>query len=152
MTSQLSGEFCASLNFIDKAASVQPRFSFRPEGVVAKDSLKNNSAFYASLSHESVCTENLTPWKKLLPCFAKSGLASLLNAVHLFNTNYMSIALDLRPVCRVRFPIVTSISSLILNKFTGRGMYSYITGAETILVGCLQHSSHVRRETELVSL
>lgn len=47
-----------------------------------------------------VCTENLTPWKKLLPCDSKSGLASLLNSGYIHNTRYHSIALHLRPVCR----------------------------------------------------
>lgn len=47
-----------------------------------------------------VCTENLTPWKKLLPCDSKSGLASLLNSGYIHNTRYHSIALHLRPICR----------------------------------------------------
>ena len=33
---------------------------------------------YAALPRESVCTENLTPWLKLLPCRDAAGLASLL--------------------------------------------------------------------------
>ena len=101
VSSLLSGQFCASLNFIDKAASVEPRISFRPEGTINEAMPRNNSVFYAALPHEAVCTENLTPWKKLLPCFSKAGLASLLNAGHLFNTNYFSLALDLRPICMV---------------------------------------------------
>lgn len=103
MTSELSGQFCASINFIDKSATVQPQLSFRPEGVIDKSRLwKNSSLFYASLPHETMCTENLTPWKKLLPCFSKAGLATLLNSAHIFNTYYFSMAFDLRPVCQVR--------------------------------------------------
>lgn len=55
---------------------------------------------YANLPHEIVCTENLTPWKKLLPCDSRTGLASLLNSGHIHNTRYHSIGLHLRPVCR----------------------------------------------------
>lgn len=100
VSSILSGQFCASLNFVDNAVTVQPVLSFRPEGLVDKKSMSNYSVFYAALPHETVCTENLTPFKKLLPCFAKSGLASLLSAMHLFNTNYFSMAIDVRSVCR----------------------------------------------------
>lgn len=110
VTSELSGQFCASVNFIDNSVTVQPKYSFRPEGVINGQSLNNDSVFYASLPHEAVCTENLTPWKKLLPCFGKKGLASLLNSGHVFNTFYHSIAIDFRPICRV-------ISFQILNIF-----------------------------------
>lgn len=47
-----------------------------------------------------MCTENLTPWKKLLPCDSKSGLASLLNSGYIHNTRYHSISLNLRPICQ----------------------------------------------------
>ena len=70
-------------------------------GVIDGNSLRNGSVFYGALPHESVCTENLTPWKKLLPCFVKKGLATLLNSGHLFNTFYFSLAVDFRPICRV---------------------------------------------------
>ena len=102
ITSELSGQFCASINFIDNSATVQPKYSFRPEGVIDSNYLKNSSVFYGALPHESVCTENLTPFKKLLPCFATKGLATLLNAQYLFNSYYFSMAIDFRPICRVR--------------------------------------------------
>jgi len=55
---------------------------------------------YANLPREIVCTENLTPWKKLLPCESHSGLAELLNAKNMYSANYHSLALDLRPICK----------------------------------------------------
>ncbi|CAO3669246.1 unnamed protein product [Umbelopsis vinacea] len=74
LTNTLSGLFCASLNFIDDTLTSQPELSFRPEGA-------NNSYYhtmqdrvelrYGNLPHENVCTENLTPWIKLLPCKSK---------------------------------------------------------------------------------
>lgn len=99
LTGALSGLLCASLNFIGTANSLTPEFSFRPSGVVKNDV---NSSFirYATLPREVVCTENLTPWKKLLPCDSKKGIASLLNAGHIHNTNYHSLGLHLRPVCK----------------------------------------------------
>ncbi|XP_054165378.1 GPI transamidase component PIG-T-like [Oppia nitens] len=100
ITSELSGQFCASINFIDNSATIQPKYSLRPEGVIDGDSLRNGSLFYGALPHESVCTENLTPWKKWLPCFSAKGLATLLNAGHLFNSYYFSLAVDFKPICR----------------------------------------------------
>lgn len=126
VTSLLSGQFCASLNFIDKAATVEPKISLRPEGVVVGP-VGNSSLFYAALPHEAVCTENLTPWKKLLPCFAKAGLATLLNAVHLFNTNYFSLALDLRPVCRVSTLSLSSKFIRVRQMFTNVRFYLLTT-------------------------
>jgi phosphatidylinositol glycan class T len=43
-----------------------------------------------------VCTENLTPWLKLLPCKSYSGLASLLNAYRLYNSQYHSMSVELK--------------------------------------------------------
>ena len=51
------------------------------------------------LPGENVCTENLTPWKKLLPCGAKRGLATFLNADHIHSTKYHNLGLSLRKVC-----------------------------------------------------
>ncbi|KAH6911864.1 Gpi16 subunit, GPI transamidase component-domain-containing protein [Coprinopsis sp. MPI-PUGE-AT-0042] len=43
---------------------------------------------HATLPSENVCTENLTPFFKLLPCKGKSGLASLLYPHKLFDANW----------------------------------------------------------------
>ncbi|XP_006839316.1 PREDICTED: GPI transamidase component PIG-T isoform X4 [Chrysochloris asiatica] len=55
---------------------------------------------YAVLPREVVCTENLTPWKKLLPCSSRAGLSVLLKADRLFHTSYHSQAVHIRPICR----------------------------------------------------
>ncbi|KAG8884290.1 Subunit of the glycosylphosphatidylinositol transamidase complex-like protein, partial [Tulasnella sp. 403] len=46
---------------------------------------------HAFLPSESVCTENLTPFLKLLPCKGRSGLATLLNPHPLFDSNWHGI-------------------------------------------------------------
>ncbi|XP_033101551.1 GPI transamidase component PIG-T-like [Anneissia japonica] len=101
LVNALSGQFCASLNFIDSTTSIQPTLSFRPEGLLP-DGYPTDSRLlrYASLPRENVCTENLTPWKKLLPCTSMAGLGTLLQATHLYNANYHSLAVHVRPVCR----------------------------------------------------
>jgi phosphatidylinositol glycan class T len=68
LTNTLSGLFCASLNFIDETITTEPRLSFRS---IAEVNTTNQQLRYGSLPHENVCTENLTPWVKLLPCKAK---------------------------------------------------------------------------------
>ncbi|KAG0188163.1 hypothetical protein DFQ28_005309 [Apophysomyces sp. BC1034] len=78
LTNVLSGLFCASLNFIDETLTTKPRLSFPPEAIVNRNFTADASAQlrYGSLPHENVCTENLTPWIKLLPCKAKDDLCS----------------------------------------------------------------------------
>ncbi|KAF4516877.1 hypothetical protein B566_EDAN011221, partial [Ephemera danica] len=101
LTSALSGLFCASLNFVDVSNSLSPTISFAPSGAVPKSLTLNSSLLrYSTLPREVVCTENLTPWKKLLPCDSKKGLSTLLNAGHIYNTNYHSLGVHVRPICR----------------------------------------------------
>ncbi|NXC22004.1 PIGT transamidase, partial [Corythaeola cristata] len=95
----LSGIFCASLNFIDSTNTVTPTASFKPLGLA--NGTDHHLLRYAVLPREVVCTENLTPWKKLLPCGSKAGLAVLLKAERLFHSSYHSQAVHIRPICRV---------------------------------------------------
>ncbi|XP_046688222.1 GPI transamidase component PIG-T-like, partial [Homalodisca vitripennis] len=93
----LSGLLCASLNFIDSSNSMSPEMSFRPMGIEDPEQPLNSTLLrYGTLPREIVCTENLTPWKKLLPCDAKRGLATLLNAGYIHNTNYHSLGVHFR--------------------------------------------------------
>ncbi|KAJ8369465.1 hypothetical protein SKAU_G00094930 [Synaphobranchus kaupii] len=98
LTNVLSGIFCASLNFIDSTNTVQPSASFKPLGV---GNVTNQKFLrYAVLPREIVCTENLTPWKKLLPCGSKAGLAVLLKSEKLFHSSFHSQAVHIQPVCQ----------------------------------------------------
>ncbi|XP_058859961.1 GPI transamidase component PIG-T [Acipenser ruthenus] len=98
LTSVLSGIFCASLNFIDSTNTVQPSASFKPMGL--GNVTEQRFLRYAVLPREIVCTENLTPWKKLLPCESQAGLAVLLKSEKLFHSSYHSQAVHIRPVCK----------------------------------------------------
>ncbi|XP_032675828.1 GPI transamidase component PIG-T isoform X2 [Odontomachus brunneus] len=99
LTNALAGLLCASLNFVDASNSMSPEFSFRPTGVT-DEPVNSSHLRYSSLPREIVCTENLTPFKKLLPCDSKRGLATLLNSAHIHNTNYHSIGIHFRSICR----------------------------------------------------
>ncbi|KAI8892974.1 GPI transamidase component PIG-T [Globomyces pollinis-pini] len=89
----LAGLFCASLNFMDAPLVATPSLAF---SMLAS---QNHSLRYSSLPFEAVCTENLTPWGKLLPCQTKAGLATLLDAHRLFDGNYQSMALKFTRSC-----------------------------------------------------
>ncbi|OJI98222.1 hypothetical protein ASPVEDRAFT_161360 [Aspergillus versicolor CBS 583.65] len=97
LTQSLSGLFCASLNFIDSTRTTRPVVSFEPSG----DHLpsKNLHLLHGTLPGEVVCTENLTPFLKLLPCKGKAGVASLLDGHKLFDAAWQSMAIDVRPIC-----------------------------------------------------
>ncbi|EAA30969.1 Gpi16 subunit, GPI transamidase component [Neurospora crassa] len=99
LTNALSGLFCASLNFIDSTRTTRPVMSFQPEGNHIDANATNMHLLYGVLPHEVVCTENLTPFLKLLPCKGKAGIASLLDGHKLFDSSWQTMAIDIRPVC-----------------------------------------------------
>ncbi|KAK3214460.1 hypothetical protein GRF29_19g283655 [Pseudopithomyces chartarum] len=96
LVNNLSGLFCASLNFIDQTKTIRPVISFDPEGDHA--STANLHLLHGILPHEVVCTENLTPFLKLLPCKGKAGISSLLDGHKLFDAAFQTMAIDVRPV------------------------------------------------------
>ncbi|GAB1598139.1 GPI transamidase component PIG-T-like [Argonauta hians] len=101
LVNALSGLFCASLNFMDAKSTVKPNWSFRPHGLQGDGFAQDGNLLrYSALPREVVCTENLTPWKKLLPCDSKVGLASLFNSMKLYDTAYHSLAVHFRSICR----------------------------------------------------
>lgn len=71
--------------------------SFHPEGDHPNDN--DLHLLYGVLPHEVVCTENLTPFLKLLPCKGKAGIASLLDGHKLFDASWQTMAIDVRPIC-----------------------------------------------------
>lgn len=100
LVNSLAGMTCASLNFIDETNSVSPLYTLYPQGAIRADKPFQNSLLrYAVLAQENVCTENLTPFKKLLPCVGRAGLSAFLAAKPLFDSHYNSISLTVRPMC-----------------------------------------------------
>ncbi|KAI9663578.1 MAG: Subunit of the glycosylphosphatidylinositol transamidase complex-like protein [Trizodia sp. TS-e1964] len=99
LTNALSGLFCASLNFIDSTRTIRPVISFQPSGDHSNSTLQNLHLLHGTLPGEVVCTENLTPFLKLLPCKGKAGISSLLDGHKLFDASWQSMSIDVRPVC-----------------------------------------------------
>ncbi|KAG2432868.1 hypothetical protein HXX76_008600 [Chlamydomonas incerta] len=92
----LSGLSCASLSLLKEPRSVG-------EGHTRLQDLATGRAdapgagirrLRALLPHEALCTENLTPWLRLLPCGDQAGLASLLrHRPTVFGAEYVSLGL-----------------------------------------------------------
>lgn len=97
LTQSLSGLFCASLNFIDATKTTRPATTFEPLG--DKSSLEGTYLLHGVLPGEVVCTENLTPFLKLLPCKGKAGISSLLDGHKVFDAAWQSMSIDVRPRC-----------------------------------------------------
>ena len=81
LQNSLAGLFCASLASSADTSTHLPTLTFPPEGLLP--TLLNSSHNYflhrTTLPAERLCTENLTPFLKLLPCKSRAGLAELLN-------------------------------------------------------------------------
>ncbi|KAF7327835.1 GPI transamidase component GPI16 [Mycena kentingensis (nom. inval.)] len=87
----LAGLFCASLGSLDELRTTSPAFTFAPGAL--PDWPLPHAMRHASLPSEHVCTENLTPFLKLLPCKSLSGIASLLNPHRLFDADWHGMGL-----------------------------------------------------------
>ncbi|GAC93460.1 potential GPI-protein transamidase complex subunit [Pseudozyma hubeiensis SY62] len=86
LTSALAGLFCTSLDALDERQTVQPHHAF-------SSSTSGGKTLHALLPTEGVCTENLTPFLKLLPCKNSAGLATLLNPLSLFSATFHGLAI-----------------------------------------------------------
>lgn len=97
LVNSLSGLFCASLNFVDEAKTTYPINTFEPFGSLDGDS-GDVYLMRGALPREPVCTENLTPFLKLLPCKGKAGISSVLDGHRLFDAQWQAMAIDIYPV------------------------------------------------------
>jgi len=93
----LGGIFCGSLNFIDQTITSDPINFFKKER--DDENFDNQTLRYGSLPHETVCTENITPWIKLLPCKDKVGLGSLLSPTKILDSHFFSMAIHVYRNC-----------------------------------------------------
>ena len=84
----LSGIFCAGLNLLD---------STRTHRLPSAD--PNLISMHGMLPKETVCTENLTPFVKLLPCGNAAGLGTLLNPTRIFDADYALLTFEAEVKC-----------------------------------------------------
>ncbi|KAK6463095.1 GPI transamidase component PIG-T [Scheffersomyces coipomensis] len=97
----LSGFFCASINFVDDSITTFPKHAVDSHKEKKYFSDKANKLYYirAALPSEPICTENLTPFLKLLPTRGKAGIASLLDGHKLFDSLWHGMSIDVSTEC-----------------------------------------------------
>ncbi|ODV93298.1 hypothetical protein PACTADRAFT_51907 [Pachysolen tannophilus NRRL Y-2460] len=98
LANSLSAFFCASLNFIDSSTTTFPRSCFSSNSTIDINNNNNNNTSYllrSALPREPVCTENLTPFLKLLPTRGKAGISSLLDGHKVFDAEWNSMSIDI---------------------------------------------------------
>ena len=83
LLSGLTGLLCASLNTLTVTQTSQPALLYPTDA--------NSTFYYATLPREAVCTENLTPLYRLLPCRNAAGIGRLLHSVRVFDSLYRSL-------------------------------------------------------------
>lgn len=89
LISALSGSLCASFEGMD------PRHNSLPWVVPMKLpwAEPGRQLQFSTLPYEPVCTENLTPWLKLLPCGSRRGLAALFTPIDVAQAPLHSLSL-----------------------------------------------------------
>jgi GPI-anchor transamidase subunit T len=98
LVQSLSGLFCASLNFVDSTRTTKPVLTFSPSGQYIEGA-SEEYFLHGVLPGEVVCTENLTPFLKLLPCKGKAGISSLLDGHKVFDADWQTMSIDVVPRC-----------------------------------------------------
>ncbi|PRP74830.1 hypothetical protein PROFUN_09530 [Planoprotostelium fungivorum] len=96
VSTTLSGLYCASLGQLKKGSTCSPRETFSPEGHLL--SQRRELLRYGVLPREGVCTENLTPWLKQLPCSSSAGMGALLKPTRLYDTHWHSMSVNIRRI------------------------------------------------------
>lgn len=93
----LLGFFCASLNFVTEATTTRPRHA--TGGGFVANSTNSLYVMRAALPDEPICTENLTPFLKMLPTRGKAGVALLLDGHSVYDALWHSMGVDLMTKC-----------------------------------------------------
>jgi GPI-anchor transamidase subunit T len=93
LTRALSGLYCSSLSTLDESRTYSPHLA--SQRLSAQHSTNSSEPtvlrlLRGSLPREAVCTENLTPLVKLLPCRDKAGLGTLLHPTRILSAAYYS--------------------------------------------------------------
>lgn len=99
LSKTLSGFFCASLNFIDDSITTFPRHATHHQTRFALS--PENKLYYlrAALPSEPICTENLTPFLKLIPTRGKAGISTLLDGHKVFDSLWHGMSIDVTTAC-----------------------------------------------------
>lgn len=97
LTELLLGFFCASLNSVSAAITTRPLHA--AGGGYVANSTNLLYVMRAALPDEPICTENLTPFLKMLPTRGKAGVALVLDGHKLFDSLWHAMGVDLVSDC-----------------------------------------------------
>eukprot|EP00873_Tetraselmis_striata_P016430 jgi/Tetstr1/436694/TSEL_002722.t1 len=111
LTHALGGLFCASLNFLDHSLSSAGSLAMSGMGGAGAGAVE-----YGALPREAVCTENLTPWLKLLPCRDAGGLAALLDRAAVYGADYHLMRTHLAAAASPGKLVLTQSLTLVLRQ------------------------------------
>lgn len=96
ITAELGGIFSASLNQMDLTV-VTDMSDVDPSALGAfpadATSRSRGPFLHAALAREEICTENLAPWLKMLPCRSHAGLGKLIDPIKYVSGEYLSLSL-----------------------------------------------------------
>ncbi|TYZ53211.1 hypothetical protein PybrP1_000474 [[Pythium] brassicae (nom. inval.)] len=96
ITAELGGVFSASLNQMDHTV-VTDVISVDADpsvlGALPLSTSMSSRFLLAGLAREEICTENLTPWLKMLPCRSHAGLGKLIDPIKYLSGEYLSLSL-----------------------------------------------------------
>lgn len=112
----LSGIFCTSLDLRYEKEFFFSDF-FNKQFLFSKEIISENNqlfSFKLILPEESVCTENLIPFLKMLPTKGKHGISSLLSGHSIFSSLWNSMSLDLITQCHGYFCELMINQSILL--------------------------------------
>lgn len=90
LRNSLAGLVCVSLGTLDEQRTTSATMAFPPGGSLDES---HHTLRHMALPSEHVCTENLTPFLKLLPCKSSSGISSLLNPHRLLDADWHGMGL-----------------------------------------------------------
>lgn len=95
LTAELGGIFSASLGQMDATVVTGLLDGSARENLGAYAYERSNETLFlhASLAREELCTENLTPWLKMLPCRSAAGLGRLIDPIKVLSGEYLALTL-----------------------------------------------------------
>lgn len=102
LTEALGGLYCASLGMMDESRTVRPTLSdiytdgWETSGNHGADDRSSTVLLRGFLPREAVCTENLTPLVKSLPCRNHAGLGALLHPTRIFSAAFYGLTVSAR--------------------------------------------------------
>jgi phosphatidylinositol glycan class T len=106
--------FCASLGHMHTLHTTSPTRAFPPTGdLPLLPAPHKHSLRHTTLPAERVCTENLTPFLKLLPCPARAGIAALLEPHKVFDANWHGLGVHVRWRAGAGVELVLSVQAVL---------------------------------------